>query len=148
AIVLIGGGRTFIAGADIREFEKIHDGEPGGLDSILTAIHDLENCPKPVVAAIHGTAYGGGLETAMACHYRVAGPPANLGQPEVRVGIIRGGEGTQRLPRLAGVPKAIEMCAFGEPVAARDALAAGIVDEVVEGDLLAGAIAFALRVAA
>ncbi|MBI4909356.1 MAG: enoyl-CoA hydratase/isomerase family protein [Acidobacteria bacterium] len=148
AIVLIGGGRTFIAGADIREFEKIHAGETGSLGAILTAIHDLENCPKPVIAAIHGTAFGGGLETAMACHYRVAVAGASVGQPEVKLGIIPGGEGTQRLPRLAGIAKALEMCAFGDPVLVSDALGAGIVDEIVEGDLLTGAIAFAQRVAA
>ncbi|MDX1982558.1 MAG: 3-hydroxyacyl-CoA dehydrogenase NAD-binding domain-containing protein [Bryobacteraceae bacterium] len=148
AIVLIGGGRTFIAGADINEFVKIHSGQAGGLDAILTAIHDLENCAKPVVAALHGTALGGGLEVAMACHYRVAVPTAQVGQPEVKLGIIPGGEGTQRLPRLAGVKMAVEMCAFGYPVNAQTALETGIVDKLIDGSLRAGAIEFALSVAA
>jgi 3-hydroxyacyl-CoA dehydrogenase len=148
AIVMTGGGRTFIAGADINEFQKIHEGQPGGLGAILQLLSDLENSPKPVVAAIHGAALGGGLEVAMACHYRVAVPTAQVGQPEVKLGIIPGGEGTQRLPRLAGVPKALEMCAFGEPVSAEDALQSGIVDKILGGDLLAGAIEFAQSVAA
>jgi len=147
AAVLIGGGRTFIAGADIREFEKIHSGQAGGLDAIMALLVELENSPKPVVAAIHGTAFGGGLEVAMACHYRVAVPQASIGQPEVKLGIIPGGEGTQRLPRLAGVAKAVEMCAFGEPINAKAALDAGIVDQLINGDLLAGAIAFAELIA-
>ena len=97
--------------------------------------------------AIHGQAFGGGLEVAMAGHYRVMAPAAQVGQPEVKLGIIPGAAGTQRLPRLAGVAKAVEMCAFGEPIGAADALAAGIVDRIIEGDLLAGAIAFAREVA-
>ncbi|MBL8210664.1 MAG: enoyl-CoA hydratase/isomerase family protein [Bryobacterales bacterium] len=148
AIVLIGGGRTFIAGADIREFEKIHAGQGGSLASVLTCIADLDASGKPVVAAIHGTAFGGGLEVAMACSYRVAATSAQVGQPEVKLGIIPGGEGTQRLPRLAGVGKALDMCCFGEPVSAPDAYQAGIVDDLIEGDLLAGAVAFAERIAA
>ena len=96
-----------------------------------------------MVAAIHGTALGGGLETAMACHYRVAVPSAQVGQPEVKLGIIPGAAGTQRLPRLAGVAKAVEMCAAGDPIGAADALQSGIVDQIVEGDLLPGALAFA-----
>ncbi len=144
AIVLIGGGRTFIAGADIREFGKIVSSgnrERGpGLNSVLDRI---EQSTKPVVAAIHGTALGGGLETAMACHYRVAAPTAQIGQPEVKLGIIPGAGGTQRLPRLAGMAKALEMCAGGDPIGASHAHSHGIVDHLVEGDLLAGAIAFA-----
>jgi 3-hydroxyacyl-CoA dehydrogenase len=143
AVVLIGGGRTFIAGADIREFGKMTSGlkkRDVGLHPILFAIEDF---PKPVVCAIHGTAFGGGLETAMSCHYRVAVPTAQVGQPEVKLGLIPGAGGTQRLPRLAGVAKAAEMCASGEPVRAADAHKLGIVDQIVEGDLLAGAIAFA-----
>jgi len=140
--VLIGSGQTFIAGADIKEFGKITSGlrrEGINLTDLLLVIEDSA---KPVVAAIHGTAFGGGLETAMACHYRVAVPSAQVGQPEVNLGIIPGAAGTQRLPRLAGVAKAVEMCAFGAPVKAADALKAGIVDRVVEGDLLEGAKAF------
>ena len=144
AIVLIGGGRTFIAGADIREFGKMTAGgdrkRGPGFNSILNRV---ENCSKPVIAAIHGTALGGGLETAMACHYRVAVPSAQVGQPEVKLGIIPGAGGTQRLPRLAGVAKAVEMCAGGEPIRAADAHQAGIVDQIIEGDLLQGALAFA-----
>ena len=147
ALVLIGGGRTFIAGADIREFGKITSGEKPRftLQPLLLAIED---CAKPVVMAIHGTAFGGGLEVAMAGHYRVAAPAAQVGQPEVKLGIIPGAGGTQRLPRLAGVARAVEMCAFGEPIDARSALEAGIVDRLIEGDLLSGAIAFAVEIAA
>src|SRR5579883_1305627 len=146
AVVLIGAGRTFIAGADIREFGKIVRGERPRL-SLLPLLLEIENCPKPVVMAIHGTAFGGGLEVAMAGHYRVIAPNAQVGQPEVKLGIIPGAAGTQRLPHLAGVAKALEMCAFGEPVKAADAVAAGIADRIVEGDLLAGALAFAAEVA-
>jgi 3-hydroxyacyl-CoA dehydrogenase len=143
AVVLVGGGRTFIAGADIKEFVKMTAGgrrSDIGLDPLLDA---LENYPKPVVCAIHGTALGGGLETAMACHYRVAVASAQVGQPEVKLGLIPGAGGTQRLPRLAGVAKAAELCAGGEIISAADALAAGIIDRVIDGDLLAGAVAFA-----
>lgn len=144
AMVLIGGGRTFIAGADIREFGKITSGGDRKRGPGFVSILDrMENSSKPIVAAIHGTALGGGLETAMACHYRVVVPSAQVGQPEVKLGIIPGAAGTQRLPRLAGVAKAVEMCAVGDPIGAAEALKAGIVDQVVEGDLLQGAIAFA-----
>src|SRR5439155_18479722 len=147
AIVLIGGGRTFIAGADIKEFGKITSGQRRDDIGIAKLLLTLEDCPKPVIAAIHGTAFGGGLEPAMACHYRVGVPAAQVGQPEVKLGLIPGAGGTQRLPRLAGVAKAAEMCAGGEPVKAADALAAGILDRVVDGDLLQGAVAFAREVA-
>ena len=143
ALVLIGGGRTFIAGADIKEFGKITSGG-GKRGPGLTPVTDrIESSSKPVIAAIHGTALGGGLETAMACHYRVAVPSAQVGQPEVKLGIIPGAAGTQRLPRLAGVAKGVEMCAAGDPILAPEALKYGIVDQIVEGDLLEGAIAFA-----
>jgi 3-hydroxyacyl-CoA dehydrogenase len=147
AIVLIGGGRTFIAGADIKEFGKITSGQKRPDIGLQTLLLTLEDCHKPVVAAIHGTAFGGGLETAMACHYRVGVAAAQVGQPEVKLGLIPGAGGTQRLPRLAGVAKAAEMCATGEPVRAADALQAGILDCVVDGDLLQGAVAFAREVA-
>ncbi len=147
AVVLIGAGRTFIAGADIKEFGKITAGKRPAL-SLSSVLLTIENCPKPVIMAIHGTAFGGGLEVAMAGHYRVAVPSAQVGQPEVKLGIIPGAAGTQRLPRLAGVAKSVEMCMTGEPVPARDALAAGIVDRIVEGDLLSDAIAFAHEVSA
>jgi 3-hydroxyacyl-CoA dehydrogenase len=143
AAVLIGAGRTFIAGADITLFTK-----PGGAPDLHPTLAKCEAMPKPLVVAIHGTALGGGLEVAMACHYRVIAPDAQVGQPEVNLGIIPGAEGTQRLPRLAGIARAIDMCVSGAMVPAAEALAAGIVDRVIEGDLLTGAIAFALEVAA
>ncbi len=152
AAVLIGSGQTFIAGADIKEFGKITSGRKERGDGLHPLLTVLENCPKPVIAAIHGTAFGGGLEVAMACHYRVAVASAQVGQPEVKLGIIPGAGGTQRLPRLAGVAKAVEMCAVGDPVRAREALEAGILDAIVEGDghddLLHGAIEFAQQTAA
>jgi 3-hydroxyacyl-CoA dehydrogenase len=148
AIVLIGGGRTFIAGADIKEFGKMTSGAKDRGPGINPILEVVENCKKPIVCAIHGTAFGGGLETAMACHYRVAAPTALVGQPECKLGIIPGAGGTQRLPRLAGVAVAAEMCAFGNPVPAKHALSAGIVDKIIEGDLLSGAVAFARELAA
>ena len=150
AVVLIGAGTTFIAGADIRYFETVRTREVSLERSrnIHARLVRIESCPKPLVAAIHGTALGGGLEFAMACHYRVAVPSAKVGQPEVTLGIIPGAGGTQRLPRLCGVAMALEMCIVGAPVSAGKALAAGIVDRVVEGDLRAGAIAFAREKAA
>jgi 3-hydroxyacyl-CoA dehydrogenase len=146
AVVLIGGGRTFIAGADIKEFGKMTSGKPRGA-GLLPFLLKLEDNRKPVIVAIHGTAFGGGLEVAMACHYRVAVSSAQVGQPEVKLGIIPGAAGTQRLPRLAGVAKAVEMCTTGNPVKAAEALQFGIVDRIIEGDLLTGAIAFAREVA-
>jgi len=147
AVVLIGGGRTFIAGADIKEFGKMTSGRPRGA-GLLPFLLKLEDNKKPVIVAIHGTAFGGGLEVAMACHYRVAISTAQVGQPEVKLGIIPGAAGTQRLPRLAGVAKAVEMCTTGNPVKAAEALQFGIVNRIIDGDLLAGAIAFAREVAA
>src|SRR5579862_4549942 len=146
AIVVIGGGRTFVAGADIHEFVAAVSGH-GSMPSLHPALFAIEDCPKPVVMAIHGTALGGGLELAMAGHYRVATPDAQVGQPEVKIGLIPGAGGTQRLPRLAGVAKAAEMCALGESVGAREALDLGILDKIIDGDLLTGAKAFALEVA-
>src|SRR5271154_3300741 len=146
AVVLIGGGRTFIAGADIKEFGKMTPGKPRGA-GLLPFLLKIEDSKKPVIVAIHGTAFGGGLEVAMACHYRVAVASAQVGQPEVKLGIIPGAAGTQRLPRLAGVAKAVEMCTTGNPVKAEDALKWGIVDRIIEGDLLAGAAAFAREIA-
>ncbi|HZT30717.1 MAG TPA: 3-hydroxyacyl-CoA dehydrogenase NAD-binding domain-containing protein [Bryobacteraceae bacterium] len=150
AVVLIGAGTTFIAGADIRIFGTIPDREASLRRSreIHARLLALEDCPKPLVAAIHGTALGGGLEFAMACHYRVGVPAARVGQPEVLLGIIPGAGGTQRLPRLAGVPTALELCTQGNHSSASRALAEGILDQIVEGDLLAGAIAFARAKAA
>jgi 3-hydroxyacyl-CoA dehydrogenase len=147
AAVLIGGGRTFVAGADIKEFGKMTSGKTTRGEGFKPLLLRIEDCRKPVVMAIHGTAFGGGLELAMAGHYRVAVPSAQVGQPEVKLGIIPGAAGTQRLPRLAGVAKAVEMCAEGNPVKAQDALDAGIIDRLIEGDLLSGAIALAKEVA-
>jgi 3-hydroxyacyl-CoA dehydrogenase len=141
AIVLICAGRTFFAGADISEF-----GTPP-VPPMLRDVHEImEDCPKPIVAAIHGTALGGGLETALACHYRVAVPGAKVGLPEVKLGILPGAGGTQRLPRLIGVDRAIDMICTGAPVGAREAHEMGIIDAVVDGDLRAAAIDFANRV--
>jgi 3-hydroxyacyl-CoA dehydrogenase len=147
AAVLIGGGRTFVAGADIKEFGKMTSGRPRGA-GLLPLLLKMEDSTKPVIVAIHGTAFGGGLELAMAGHYRVAVSGAQVGQPEVKLGIIPGAAGTQRLPRLAGVAKAVEMCTTGNPVKAEEALKFGIVDRIIDGDLLTGAIAFAREVAA
>src|SRR4029079_16301993 len=146
--VVIGGGRTFIAGADIKEFTKMTSGKAKTGPGLFPLLLKIENCSKPVVMAIHGTAFGGGLEVAMSGHYRVAAPGAQVGQPEVKLGLIPGAAGTQRLPRLAGVGKAVEMCTDGNPVKAPDALKAGIVDQLIEGDLLKGAVAFAREIAA
>src|SRR5579883_2892250 len=146
AIVVIGDGKTFIAGADIREFGKVVSGEKPRR-SLLPLLREIEDCSKPVIMAIHGTAFGGGLEVAMAGHYRVLAASAQVGQPEVKLGIIPGAAGTQRLPRLAGVAKAVEMCVTGDPVPAIEAHRAGIIDRIIEGDLLQGAVAFASEVA-
>ncbi|HKD81317.1 MAG TPA: 3-hydroxyacyl-CoA dehydrogenase NAD-binding domain-containing protein [Candidatus Angelobacter sp.] len=147
AAVVIGAGKTFVAGADIKEFGKITSGKTQRGVAFVPLLRRIEDSTRPVVMAIHGTAFGGGLELAMAGHYRVASPDAQVGQPEVKLGLIPGAAGTQRLPRLAGVAKAVEMCADGNPVKAKDALAAGIVDRLIEGDLLKGAVAFAREVA-
>jgi 3-hydroxyacyl-CoA dehydrogenase len=134
AVVLICAGRTFHAGADISEFGKPPQGPP-----LPEVILSIENSPKLTVAAIHGTAFGGGLETAMGFDYRCAVPSAKVGQPEVKLGILPGAGGTQRLPRLAGVPDALPMIVNGNPVAAPKAHAMGVIDEIIEGDLLEGA---------
>src|SRR6202171_1180205 len=147
AAVLIGSGRTFVAGADIKEFGKITSGKSRAA-GLLPLLLRIEDCRKSVVMAIHGTAFGGGLEVAMSGHYRVAAPGAQVGQPEVKLGLIPGAAGTQRLPPLAGVAKAVEMCTDGNPVKAPDALKAGIVDQLIEGDLLKGAVAFAREISA
>jgi 3-hydroxyacyl-CoA dehydrogenase len=146
AAVVIGGGRTFVAGADIKEFGKMTSGASPRRTLLPLLLH-IEDSGKPVVMAIHGTAFGGGLELAMAGHYRVASPTAQVGQPEVKLGIIPGAGGTQRLSRLAGVVKAVEMCAEGKLVSAREAAAFGLVDRLIEVDLLAGAVVFAREIA-
>jgi 3-hydroxyacyl-CoA dehydrogenase len=145
AIVLIGAGTTFIAGADIKVFDTLKTREDSFSRSAGThaLLRRMEDAAKPLVAAIHGNALGGGLEVAQACHFRVATRDARVGQPEVLLGIIPGAGGTQRLPRLAGAKMALEMSTDGKPVPAPKARAAGILDHIVEGDLLTGAIAFA-----
>jgi 3-hydroxyacyl-CoA dehydrogenase len=143
AVVLIGAGRTFIAGADIKQLEQAATLGPDAAPELHGLLQRIEDCPKPVVMAIHGTALGGGLEVAMAGHFRVATPDAQMGQPEVNLGIIPGAEGTQRLPRLVGTAAAVEMCVSGKPIRAPEALRLGLIDRVIEGDLLSGAVAFA-----
>jgi 3-hydroxyacyl-CoA dehydrogenase len=147
AVVFLGAGRTFVVGADIKEFGERTSGKIICRESLKPLLLRIENLRTPVVMAIHGTAFGGGLELAMAGHYRIALSSAQVGQPEVKLGIIPGAGGTQRLPRLAGVAKAVEMCAEGAPVKAEDALKFGILDRLTEGDLLSAAIAFAKEVA-
>ena len=144
AIVLICDGKTFIAGADITEF-----GKPPVAPSLAEVEDALEGSPRPVIAAIHGTALGGGLEVALCCHYRVAVPSARCGLPEVNLGLLPGAGGTQRLPRIVGVEQALDMVTSGKHVDAKAAHAAGLIDELVaEGDLRGGAIGFARRVVA
>ncbi len=143
AIVIAGAGRTFVAGADIKGLEELAWGTGRGAPYMHDIFARMEAGPKPVVMALHGTVLGGGLELAMAGHYRVAAVDALMGQPEVNLGIIPGAEGTQRLPRLVGVEKAIEMCVTGKPIKAPEALTIGLVDEIVQGDLVAGAVQFA-----
>ncbi len=142
AIVLVCKGRTFIAGADITEF-----GKPPRDPQLNAVMAAYEGSSKPVVAAIHGTALGGGLEIALACHYRVATPSARCGLPEVKLGILPGAGGTQRLPRLVGFETALRMIVSGEPIGAKDAKAAGLVDELIDGDLTEGAVRFAEKIA-
>jgi 3-hydroxyacyl-CoA dehydrogenase len=138
AIVIVCAGRTFIAGADITEFGK---------PPVAPALHDvlglIENSPKPVVAAVHGTALGGGLEVTLACHYRVGVKDARFGLPEVKLGLLPGAGGTQRLPRVVGVEKALGMMVSGDPIRANEALATGLIDAIVDGDLTAAGVAFA-----
>ena len=147
AVVVRGAGRTFVAGADISTLEDAAWGDPSAAPDWSALLRRIEDGRIPIVMAIHGTALGGGLELAMAGHYRVADAGAQVGQPEVNLGIIPGAEGTQRLPRLAGVAKALDMCVTGRPIGAAEALAAGIVDEIAEGDLTTAAVAFARRAA-
>ncbi|MCU0965332.1 MAG: 3-hydroxyacyl-CoA dehydrogenase NAD-binding domain-containing protein [Burkholderiaceae bacterium] len=145
AIVLTCAGRTFFAGADISEFGK----PPKGAS--LHALFDrMENAAKPIVAAIHGTSLGGGFETALVCHYRVAVPSARVGLPEVKLGLLAGAGGTQRLPRIVGAAKALDMVTSGVPVGGKVALASGLVDELVPegGDLRAAGVAFARKLLA
>ena len=150
AIVLIGAGSTFIAGADIKVFDTLKTRDDSFARSAGThaLLRRMEDASKPLVAALHGNALGGGLEVAQACHFRVATKDARVGQPEVMLGIIPGAGGTQRLPRLCGAKMALEMCTDGKPVPAPKALAAGILDAIVQDNLLDGAVAFAASKAA
>jgi 3-hydroxyacyl-CoA dehydrogenase len=143
AIVMICAGRTFISGADIKELEAAARNPESGGPDLHPLLTRIEDCAKPVIMAIHGMALGGGLEVAMAGHYRVAVADAALGAPEVNLGIIPGAEGTQRLPRLVGVAAAVEMCVSGRPLKAPQALQMGLLDRVIDGDLLSGAVAYA-----
>lgn len=141
AIVLRCAGRTFIAGADISEF-----GKPPQPPSFPEVIGAIEACAKPVVAAMHGTALGGGLEVALGAHYRIAAPGTRLALPEIKLGLIPGAGGTQRLPRLVGIEKGLAMILSGDPIPVEEAHAAGLVDAIVD-DLDAGAISFARDIA-
>mgnify|MGYP003701262057 FL=1 len=141
--MVIGEGRTFPAGADIREF-----GKPPSGPALPDVINEYESSDKLVIAAIHGTALGGGLEVALGCDYRVALESAKVGLPEVKLGLLPGAGGTQRLPRLVGAKAALDMIVGGNPVKAKDAYKVGIVDEVVGGDLLEGALAYARKLVA
>src|SRR5215813_14005708 len=143
AVVIACAGRTFFAGADITEF-----GKPPLPPSLHDVIAAIETMPKPVVAALHGTALGGGFELALACHFRVAVSGARVGLPEVKLGLLPGAGGTQRLPRLIGPEKALKLIVTGDPIQAREALADGVIDTIVDGNLTEGAIAFARRVVA
>ena len=143
ALILICEGRTFIAGADISEF-----GKPPMLPSLPELLVVIEASQKPIIAAIHGTALGGGLETALACHYRCALSSAQVGLPEVKLGLLPGAGGTQRVPRLTGVKAALDLMTTGTPIAAAQAQSIGLIDKVVEGDLLSAALEFAKEVIA
>lgn len=144
AVVIACDGQTFFAGADITEF-----GKPPVEPLLPTLVDKIEASEKPVIAAIHGTALGGGCEVALACHYRIAVPSAKLGVPEVKLGLLPGAGGTQRLPRVAGVELALEMTAKGDPIPAKKALDAGLVDRLAgEDSLRADAVAYAREVAA
>jgi 3-hydroxyacyl-CoA dehydrogenase len=144
AIVLICAGRTFIAGADISEF-----GKPPQGPNLQDVFDIIEGGTKPVVAAIHGTALGGGYELALICHYRIAVPSAKVGLPEVALGLLPGAGGTQRLPRIVGVPAALDLITGGAPVAASKALELGMIDALAaEGRLREDAIAFAAKLVA
>lgn len=143
ALVLVCGGRTFFAGADINEFGKLLD------SPVLREIAlIMEGGQIPIIAAIHGTALGGGLEMALACHWRIAMPQAKLGLPEVKLGLLAGAGGTQRLPRLVGAARALEMVVNGDPINAREALECGLIDALAQGDLREDAVRFACQVAA
>jgi 3-hydroxyacyl-CoA dehydrogenase len=137
AIVIAAAGKAFIAGADITEF-----GKPLVAPLLPDVLHAIEACAKPVVAAIQGVALGGGLEVALSCHARIASPAAKLGLPEIKLGIIPGAGGTQRLPRLIGAAKAFPMMLSGEPISAEKAAALGLVDAIAPDDVVEAAVAW------
>jgi 3-hydroxyacyl-CoA dehydrogenase len=143
AVLITAAGRTFIAGADITEFDK-----PPRTPTTGDVIDAIETMPKPVIAALHGTPLGGGLEVALGCHFRIAAPGTKLGLPEIKLGVMPGAGGTQRLPRLVGMPKAMEMILTGNPIPAEEALAAGLIDEIAAGEPRAAGLAFARHVLA
>ena len=145
AIVITGAGRVFSSGAEIKEFNTPAANAGPGLNEVIAA---LEESPKPVVAAVHGVAMGGGLELALGCHYRVGSAGALIALPEVKLGLLPGAGGTQRLPRLIGVLQALEMIVSGNPVKSEMFAAGGLFDEMAEGDLVAAACAFAEKMAA
>ncbi len=147
AVIITGTGKNFIAGADITQLQRVVD-----KDQIFPVVlegnrfqNSIETGPKPFIAAINGNCLGGGLETAMCCHYRVAVKGVNLGQPEVQIGLIPGGGGTQRLPRLIGLPNALEMITTGKPIKAEKAFQRALVDEVADPDQLLEAALKAAR---
>ena len=142
ALVIIGAGRMFSSGADISEFNQ---SPPPDTPNLPRVIDDLENSLKPVVAAIHGVAAGGGLELALGCHYRIASPTTRLGLPEVTLGFVPGAGGTQRLPRLVGLERALDMIVSGRLVPAHEALASGLIDEITEDNLGVAAVTFAQK---
>src|SRR3954462_9350149 len=141
AVVIACEGQPFFAGADITEF-----GKPPVMPWLPQVVDRIEDCTKPVVAAIHGTALGGGPEGGRPCHYRVAVPSAKLGTPEVKLGLLPGAGGTQRLPRVAGVKKALAMCATGNPIGAKEGFDCGLIDRLIEGELIPHAVAYAEEV--
>src|SRR5208337_1985116 len=138
AIVLTGTGKNFVAGADLRQIYKAKEKEAllPKVKFMSAFLNQIEMGPKPVIAAINGNALGGGLEIAMACHYRVAAKGVQLGQPEVQVGLIPGAGGTQRLPRLIGLPNALEMMTVGNPIDAEKGLSRRLIDEMVDAESL------------
>src|SRR6187397_2025405 len=138
-------GNVAIITVDNPPVNALRHGVRAGLMDVISLIGDIK---KPTIAAVHGTPLGGGLELTMGCHFRVAAPSTRLGLPEIKLGLIPGAGGTQRLPRLVGIEKALPMILSGDPIPAKDALAAGLVDEVIEGDLVQGAVAFARKVLA
>jgi len=144
AIVITGSGKAFSGGADIKEFNTPKMSAPPSLHTVIAAIESAE---KPVVAAVHSVAMGGGLELALGCHYRVAIPGAQIALPEVKLGLLPGAGGTQRLPRVIGVEAALNMIVSGNPVPSEKFAGTKLFDEIIKGELMPGAIAFAAKIA-